>query len=109
MLTCILTPQPNLQEARQGINDELAALSDARPRNLYLYGLFVADHQLQQPDASPAALKPAAVPEPLEATDVPSQPILSQLAAVSSSIGIVPPVTGAMIVPLSYDRQQQLA
>ena len=93
-----------LQEARQGVHDEVAALADARPRNLYLFGVFVAESQLPQPETLPVTLKPAAVPTLPEAAGVTSQPILEQLPAIGSSIGMVPASTGVMIALVSHDH-----
>ncbi len=83
---------------------ELAALAVARPRNLYLFGLLVAESQLPQPEILPVALKPAAEPMLPEAAGVPSHPILNQLPAICSSIGIVPPCTEAMGLSASGDH-----
>ncbi len=87
------------------MHDELVALADARPRNLYLFALFVTESQLPQPETLPVTLEPAAVPMLPEAAGVPSQPILNQLPAIGgSAIGIVPPGNEAIGLPVSGDQ-----
>ena len=83
---------------------ELAALSDARPRNLYLLGLFVADHQLPECDALPAAPEATALPEPLEAAAVSAVPVPAQLSAPTSSVGAVPAGAAAVTLPESHEK-----
>ena len=92
-----------LQEAGEGVLGELAALSDARPRNLYLLGLFVADHQLPESDALPATPEPTALPEPLEPAALPAIPVPAPLPAPTSSIGAVSAGTAAVILPVSHE------
>jgi len=74
------------------VQGELAALADARPRNLYLFGLFVADHQLPEPEALPAPPESAAVPEP-------SQP--AAIAAVPAAVPLpaAPAAASAAVLP----------
>ena len=79
------------QEARQGVLGELAALADARPRNLFLVGLFVADHQLPECGAQPAAPEPVVAPQPLEAPAPTAVPVPAHLPAPSSYIGALLP------------------
>ena len=90
---------------------EVAALSDARPRNLYLFGIFVADQPLVDCEARLAAPEPAAVPELVEAAGLPAEPSIDQQPATRSSIGILsagtqavsPPVVGVQSIATGLD------
>ena len=83
---------------------ELAALADARPRNLYLLGLFVADHQLPEPEALPAAPKPAVLPKPVEAAEPTAVPVPAHVSAPTSSVGAAPAGTAAGNLPVSAEK-----
>ena len=85
---------------------ELAALADARPRNLYLFGLFVADHQLPEPEALPAAEAPAAVPEPPEPAAVAAVPSAVHLPAskLTGSLSAQPGSTDAMMLSALHEQ-----
>ena len=55
------------QEVRQSIQAAFAEAQPGQPRNLYLVGIFVADHQVPEPFALPAPPEPAATePEALQ-------------------------------------------
>ena len=83
---------------------ELTALADARPRNLYLIGLFIADHQLPEPEALPAPPEPAAVPETLEPAALAAVPDAIHLPAPTDSIGALPVGTEANTLAVSYEH-----
>ena len=83
---------------------ELAVLSDARPRNLYLFGLFVADHQLPEPEPLPAPPEPVAVPEPSELAALAAVPNAVHLPALASSTGAPPASTAAMTMPVPHEQ-----
>jgi len=86
------------------VQGELAALSDARPRNLYLLGLFVADHQLPDCDALPAALEPEIVPEPVDAAEPTAVPVPAHLPEPSSCVGAASAGTAAGNLPVSPEK-----
>ena len=91
-----------VQETRQSVTVELAAFADARPRNLYLFGLFVADHQLPETEALPAPPELATLPAPPEAALPAPLPAPTTLPAAASSVGTPP--AGAESMPASEEH-----